>query len=892
MQKKKTTNKKQTARRSNSPAKKTTNSSAKKKTAAAKKKSNEASLALFAQVAPYLLIVLAILLVVCFFTGGGEDPGIIMGFIYKTLTGFFSSCAFVLPVIILIVAVLSICDKKDEMPLLRYIFGGVSITLFATLLELISPLGSFNVVELFKRGTALTGGGVIGGLVGELFLVCFKSAGSYVLVIALLLLSVMLTFGITPKYLWLYVSYRISLARENRAAEMAEAEKAPAFRDVSEIPAVPHKVEQLHIDDIPPMPEEKKPSQKKRRAKFDTDVAIDEDNEQPKEISGEVSPEDIAKELNISIYNEVLERTRSEKTPEELEAEAKFFGEAPKKKAKAEVIAPEADVPFSDDSAAILDMAAAEYMNNKSADGIPAERETVGEKIEQVELKLPKPEYVFPPKDLLSLGENKANEDIRGELHENAARLVKVLASFNVKTKITGVSRGPTITRYELLPEAGTRVRSIANLVDDIALNLATSGVRIEAPIPGKAAVGIEVPNKSAETVFLRNLLDTSDFTESNSRITTALGKNVGGETVIMDIKKMPHLLIAGATGMGKSVCINCLIVSLLYKATPDEVKLILIDPKKVEFSVYNGLPHLLVPVVSDPKKAAGSLNWAVNEMERRFSLIESVGVRDIASYNEITKNDPEREYMPQIVIIIDELADLMSTAPDDVETSIARLAAKARAAGMHLVIGTQRPSVDVITGVIKANIPSRIAFTVASQVDSRTIIDRSGAENLIGRGDMLYNPVGASKPIRVQGAFVSESEVDAVVSFIKEHNSGQAQINDAVLKEIEAQAAMCGVKKGSGGGLAAADGAGESSDDPLLRGALEVAFESGKISTSLLQRRLSIGYGRAAKIIDRMEQLHYVSAPDGQKPRELLITRQEYMEKTMREGDEEQNKE
>jgi S-DNA-T family DNA segregation ATPase FtsK/SpoIIIE len=355
----------------------------------------------------------------------------------------------------------------------------------------------------------------------------------------------------------------------------------------------------------------------------------------------------------------------------------------------------------------------------------------------------------------------------------------------------------------------------------------------------------------------------------------------------------MPHLLIAGATGMGKSVCINCLIVSLLYKATPDEVKLILIDPKKVEFSVYNGLPHLLVPVVSDPKKAAGSLNWAVNEMERRFSLIESVGVRDIASYNEITKNDPEREYMPQIVIIIDELADLMSTAPDDVETSIARLAAKARAAGMHLVIGTQRPSVDVITGVIKANIPSRIAFTVASQVDSRTIIDRSGAENLIGRGDMLYNPVGAAKPMRVQGAFVSEGEVDAVVSFIKEKNSGQSHIDDAVLKEIEAQAAMCGVKKGSGGGAAAAGGASaDGEDDPLLRGALEVAFESGKISTSLLQRRLSIGYGRAAKIIDRMEQLHYVSAPDGQKPRELLISRQEYMEKVMREGDEEQNKE
>ena len=889
MQKKKTTSKKTAAKRSNSPARRTTNSRAKKKNTSKNKKNNEASPALFSQIAPFLLIVLAVLLVVCFFTGGGEDPGIVMGFFYKTLTGLLSSCAFFVPVILIIVAVLSIGDKKDEMPLLRYIFGGVSIVLLATLLQIIHPFGSFNVVDMFNRGTALTGGGVIGGLMGELFLICFKTVGSYVLVIALLLLSAMLTFGITPKYLFLYITYRIGVSREKRAMEREEEEKAPVFRDPAEIPPVPQRGEQMKIEEYVSEPA---PIPKRRRAKFDTDVPVDGDAEDaPKEISGEVTPEDIAKELNISIYNEVLERTRSEKTPEELEAEAKFFGEGQNKKPKVEII--EAEVPIADESAAILDMAAAEYMNHENEKaGIAAERESLAEKEEKPAPKLPKPEYVFPPRDLLSPGKGKANEDIRGELHENAARLVKVLASFNVKTKIIGVSRGPTITRYELLPEAGTRVRSISNLVDDIALNLATSGVRIEAPIPGKAAVGIEVPNKSAETVYLRTLLDTPDFSDSQSRITTALGKNVGGETVIMDIKKMPHLLIAGATGMGKSVCINCLIVSLLYKATPDEVKLILIDPKKVEFSVYNGLPHLLVPVVSDPKKAAGSLNWAVNEMERRFSLIESVGVRDIASYNEITKNDPEREYMPQIVIIIDELADLMSTAPDDVETSIARLAAKARAAGMHLVIGTQRPSVDVITGVIKANIPSRIAFTVASQVDSRTIIDRSGAENLIGRGDMLYNPVGAAKPMRVQGAFVSESEVDAVVSFIKEQNSGQTHIDDAVLKEIEAQAAMCGVKKGSGGGAAAGGGSANGEDDPLLRGALEVAFESGKISTSLLQRRLSIGYGRAAKIIDRMEQLHYVSAPDGQKPRELLISRQEYMEKVMREGDEEQNKE
>ncbi len=400
--------------------------------------------------------------------------------------------------------------------------------------------------------------------------------------------------------------------------------------------------------------------------------------------------------------------------------------------------------------------------------------------------------------------------------------------------------------------------------------------MRIEAPIPGKAAVGIEVPNKTAETVYLRSLLETEEFQNNPSKITTSLGENVAGEPVIMDIKKMPHLLIAGATGMGKSVCINCLLISLLYKAKPSEVQLILIDPKKVEFNIYNGLPHLLVPVVSDPKKAAGSLTWAVNEMERRYGLIEAVGVREIASFNEITKNDPEYEYLPQIVIVIDELADLMSTAPDDVESSIARLAAKARAAGIHLIIGTQRPSVDVITGVIKANIPSRIAFTVASQVDSRTIIDRSGAENLIGRGDMLYNPVGASKPMRVQGAFVSDNA------------AGGAAYSDAVMKQIEEEAAMCGVKKGNGGAAASGD-AGES--DPLIRSALDVAFESGKVSTSLLQRRLSVGYGRAAKIIDKLEQMGYVSAPDGQKPRELLISKQDYMELVLKSKDPQETK-
>ncbi len=495
------------------------------------------------------------------------------------------------------------------------------------------------------------------------------------------------------------------------------------------------------------------------------------------------------------------------------------------------------------------------------------------------------PPYQFPPLTLLKKDLSDKAEDVAGELESNAVKLVNILRSFNVKTKIVNVSRGPTITRYELQPEAGTRVRSVANLVDDIALGLAADGVRIEAPIPGKSAIGIEVPNHTVSTVYIRDLIDSESFRGAKSKLTTCLGMDVAGAPIYLDAAKMPHLLICGATGMGKSVCINSLIVSMLYKATPDEVKLILIDPKKVELNIYSGIPHLLVPVVSDPKKAAGALHWAVTEMERRFALIEDVGMRDIRGYNEITKNDPDREYLPQIVIIIDELADLMMTAPDDVEESICRLAQKARAAGMHLIIGTQRPSVDVITGLIKANIPSRIAFRVSSQMDSRVVLDSSGAEKLIGRGDMLYSPVGAPKPQRVQGAYVSEEEIDGIITFIK-RNAGHAAYSDDVMESIEKEAAMCGQKKGKAP-IEGEDFDGDGSpDDPMLKNAVELAVETGKISTSLIQRRLSLGYGRAAKLIDRMEQMGYVSAPEGQKPRRVLITKEQYMELVLKQED------
>lgn len=836
--------------------------------------------ALWKQIVPYLLLLVAILITICLFTGRQDDPGVVFKALYRVLTGLFGAAAFITPVFLAYAAIAEFLDRNDAgLTSSRFIFAMISAVLVSAILELFSPAGGFDIPAMWTRGAALSGGGVVGGVIGEIFLYCFKTAGSFVIAFALLFLSVILVAGFTPKYLFKYFSFKLAESKD-KLAEEREERLAALERKEEEFIRPEEEAAPLYVDkktgevkehaQIPPV-------SKWRRKKFDTDVPIDDAGSEPSE--PEETPEEKRERINRAQFEEVKRRARETKSRAMLAAEKAVFEDEEEMPGIISAEAEEAD----DDGFEIIGLAAEEFEKRRKKP-LNASKETVSDvsaEPVQVKIDIPKPAYKYPPIELLKEDPGSQVTDVRAEYQENAAKLVNVLSSFNVKTKIVGVSRGPTITRYELLPEAGTRVRSIANLVDDIALNLATSGVRIEAPIPGKAAVGIEVPNKQAETVYLRSLLESDNFASSKSKLTTGLGEDVAGEPIIMDVSKMPHLLIAGATGMGKSVCINCLLMSLLYKATPDEVKLILIDPKKVEFSIYNGLPHLLVPVVSDPKKAAGSLNWAVCEMERRFGLIESVGVRDIASYNEAVKDSPDHEFMPQIVIVIDELADLMATAASDVETSIARLAAKARAAGMHLVIGTQRPSVDVITGVIKANIPSRIAFTVASQVDSRTIIDRSGAENLIGRGDMLYDPVGAAKPIRVQGAFVSEKEVDAVVQFIKSQNmavSDDEIYNKDVMKEIEAQAAMCGVKKGSGN-QGGGDGGDASESDPLMAQAMEVAFDSGKVSTSLLQRRLSVGYGRAAKIIDHMEKMGYVSSPEGQKPREVLITRDQFME-------------
>nr|WP_242693944.1 DNA translocase FtsK [Proteiniclasticum aestuarii] len=470
---------------------------------------------------------------------------------------------------------------------------------------------------------------------------------------------------------------------------------------------------------------------------------------------------------------------------------------------------------------------------------------------------LEKPLYEFPEIALLkqNIKGMLANED-RNEIIENAKKLEETLMSFGVEARVINVSKGPSVTRYELQPKAGVKVSRIVNLSDDIALALAARGVRIEAPIPGKAAVGIEIPNKETTPVYLREVIEDAKFQKSTKKISVALGKDISGEAIIGDLSKMPHVLIAGATGSGKSVCINSLIISILYKYDPEHVRLLMVDPKVVELNVYNGIPHLLIPVVTDPKKAAGALNWAVNEMTRRYQSFAEHGVRNIEGFNEIAKKKKELQSLPYIVIIVDELADLMMVSANEVEDYIARLAQMARAAGMHLVIATQRPSVDVITGVIKANIPSRISFAVSSAIDSRTILDSGGAEKLLGKGDMLYYPVGEQKPKRIQGAFISEEEVEAIVSRIKVHKDKLAY-DEEIINHIE---------KGKGDSDLGDEG------DELYRDAVKVVVENQQASTSFLQRKMRIGYNRAARIMDELEDRGVISERDGSKPRQVLL--------------------
>lgn len=658
-------------------------------------------------------------------------------------------------------------------------------------------------------------GGFFGAVLGWLFMTLGK-APAVVVDLLLIIVVIMLLSKVTVNQFFKNTTKPVRAVVEKATPYIEERRERRRMNNID-----------IPLDDEPPVQDEKSKKKAKTKAQKVQDV---EETEEPADDYSKL----------IAEINETTSKNKQNR-------------ETPKKKS-------------IDDIVKTASEENAEKPNEEKTEPVP--EFVVTEEDMQKEVK----EYKLPSVDILKTVKHKSAKDVSDELKNNAELLVETLASFGVQAEITDISRGPTVTRYELKPASGVRISKITNLSDDIALNLAAVNVRIEAPIPGKAAVGIEIPNTVKNSVSMREVIDSADFNRQKSLLSAGLGKDIAGKTVFCDIAKMPHLLIAGTTGSGKSVCMNSIIVSILYRANPEEVKFLMIDPKKVEFSKYENIPHLLVPVVTDPRKASGALGWAVSEMLERYQKFSDTGVRDIEGYNRYVEKHEDMKPMPKIVICIDELADLMMAAPKEVEDSICRLAQMARAAGMHLVIATQRPSVDVITGLIKANISSRIALTVSSAIDSRTILDSSGAEKLLGMGDMLYSPIGSNKPLRVQGCYISDEEVEKLCEFIK--NQGESEYSEKIQKEIESKAAQ---DKTS---TKFTDG-GESGEnlDPLFDDAVDVVLENGKASTSFLQRKLGVGYSRGSKIMDQMEDKHIIGPAEGAKPRKILINKQQWIQ-------------
>lgn len=795
--------------------------------------------------------------------------------IHNILLGLFGWSVFFIAPLIIYIAVIAARDRPvsaikvklwQVFALILVISGAIQI--FGTALP--DELSFFeNVVSLYDGGKALTGGGVASFVFAWPLISLFDILGAKIIIVLAIFVFVMLITGSTLISLFNTARKPVQTLEEayTEAVENRDRRKAET---VQRKPAKAASVKAA------------------KKARFDIDVDISADNEplqyeedlpehpvisnQP-EMMTEPSPPSWGPKPDSPVeYISPDEFLRTEELPTqdtipELKRAHPLEDDI--------MLAEQTETPdindiigrfFSDDTSLtqtdVIDM----RPPHPDESAIPNH-------IERVEAAIPTTyEYLYPPVNLLKHAKAASNSDISEELKNNAQTLVDTLKSFGVQTRITDICRGPAVTRYELQPSAGVKISKITGLSDDIALNLASAGIRIEAPIPNKAAVGIEVPNKVISMVSIREIIDSPDFSSSKSSLTVALGKDIAGKITLADLGRMPHMLIAGATGSGKSVCINSIIVSLLYKSSPDAVKLLMVDPKVVELGIYNGIPHLLVPVVTDPKKAAGALNWAVAEMLKRYKTFAEFSVRDLEGYNKLAAKNKDLQPMPKIVIIIDELADLMMAAPNEVEDSICRLAQMARAAGMHLVIATQRPSVDVITGVIKANIPSRIAFAVSSQVDSRTILDMGGAEKLLGRGDMLFYPVGAAKPIRVQGCFVTDPEVEKVVGYVKEGDTTDYDQN--IVEEIDRH-----VVAEKGKGKSSDDGGGFDDDDEMLPQAIECVVEMGQASTSSLQRRLRLGYARAARIIDQLEQKGIVGPFEGSKPRQVLISKDRWLE-------------
>ncbi len=789
------------------------------------------------QIKAILLFAFAVLILFLIIIEGNDS---FWNTLHNFLFGVFGFGTYTLPLFLGVVAVFSAMDRfatsvavKTIETSLMVVFLDAAIDIFSKSLQGLS-FGD-HISAAYSKGAS--GGGFLGALIGAPLTALFETAGAGVIVCLAIFVLFMLLTGITLIGLFRGISKPV------RTAKQKASESYNRDREMREAARKKRQVTDISVDDIPE--EREPPEDLDEKGKKLIDAYNDDDfssagaDEPPFEFDGDAADIEVDDELPPSIA-EVIE---------ESESDNKKTGEKTKKPA------PVTEKEISDFEGEVI---------------------KTGEDISEED------EYKFPPVSLLKENTKKGSASGEKELKATAENLVNVLRSFGVETRIVDVTRGPTVTRYELQPSAGVKISKITSLADDIALNLAAAGVRIEAPIPNKAAIGIEVPNKSTTMVGARDIIETVEFMTAKSKLTAALGKDISGTAILTDIAKMPHGLIAGSTGSGKSVCINSIIISLLYKATPDDVKLLLIDPKVVELGVYNGIPHLLVPVVTDPRKAAGALGWAVQEMEKRYRLFAECNVRNLEGYNHLAEMSDDLPKMPHIVIIIDELADLMATSSKEVEDYIARITAKARAAGMHLIVATQRPSVDVVTGVIKNNIPTRIAFSVSSQTDSRTIIDMGGAERLLGKGDMLYCPFGANKPTRIQGCFVSEEEVERVVDFVK--NGQSSDYDEEISEEIERMAAQGGKEKGSRN-----DDSSSGDRDPMIYQAIECVIDAGRASASHLQSRLKLGYARASRIINEMEEMGVIGPYEGAKPRQVLITKAEFLEMQARSGDSEE---
>ena len=780
------------------------------------------------------------------------------------LFGVFGLGMYVLGLLVLYVAVLvalglPIWSKCAKALCLMMFLCGTAVVFSRVNL---SGMDFVQVVKaLYEQGQGALGGGVLGGVVGGTLLVLCGRPAANILLLVLLAAGIMWFAGVTPGDLWNLVAGRFALWQEDRAERAArreEEQEEPA-------PTQPRRRER-------PAPA---PTPKVRRRAAQVDIDLGPDPVQETDLAPEPEEPLVGPGGTFGMYPpQDAPKTVNAPAQEDSEFETPILLEGDEEPAP-EVTGGEEPLPETVGGSDLDDlvqraMGAASAAQMTPAAVVPGKNDQMMIAPAAAEQQV----YHYPPLSLFERTGTAEDPGMEEELKKNAELLVSTLESFGVRTRVLDICRGPSVTRYELQPLAGVKISRITGLADDIALNLAAGGVRIEAPIPGKPAVGVEVPNRKKSPVGIRSIFESPVYSKSASPLTLALGKDIAGNAQIADLCKMPHLLIAGSTGSGKSVCVNSIIISFLYKASPEDVRLILIDPKVVELAEYNGIPHLLMPVVTEPRKAAGALGSAVAEMERRYHLFAENNVRDIKSFNRLAAETDGLEKLPYIAIIIDELADLMMVAGKEVEDYICRIAQKARAAGMHLIVATQRPSVDVITGLIKANIPSRIAFAVSSQVDSRTILDAGGAEKLLGMGDMLFMPVGAAKPVRIQGTYVKDEEISAVLDFIKQDNT--SQYDEEMIAQMDKLAAA---EKGSCSGGEEGDGG----HDPMLDQAVEVVIDAGQASTSLLQRRCKLGYARAARIMDEMEQLGVIGPYQGAKPREVLITRQQWIEKSMR---------